>query len=720
MILVFLVTIFITIASVSAVSDDNTTTASEVSVESPAIDYNQVNDVNNDNKVNYYSKSNTKNNAKSSSSIVTSENKKSEIKSNNDKISNESESSVLTTDTQTNNEISTNQTTSNSTTKSLKTASVKTNVILNVNSMNATPYQNVTFRATGYTSDGVPLDNVKTVFKVNGITLNNTYFYNGVALLNYTIPNWSSSNVYDISVKVGESSTLLATTATSKLTILKSNISVSMDSYTAQYNSTITLKVVAKYKNGTAVSYAPVAFKINGITVGNAVLSNGVATLNYTTSTKCKSYEVLAIVGETSKINMNSTTSTLIVTSPSTITVQNNAFSKKSTATITVKVTDNNGVSASGKVAIKINGITIKSESLTNGQLSVNYDMSSLSKSINTIYVVYGGSTYVKSSNITVPLILYNNKYTYSQILQKAYDTKVFIEKYNKLPNYVTVGTDQVSPADFFYMLCKVYDSNSSFVSADLSIQTTSKTSNYNVKIYKEDYINLAKDIVDCYELNGRSPYSIKTSSYNMSFADAFYFYTRAVAYIYSNGICSNYGTVLAVNSSSGSASTTTNSNSSTTTNVVPDGYSKYLAKTDNCQVNDTYIKNTVAKAISGVSGTYNQAVAIFNYVNDNTDYSGYYNTRYGAINTLSRGYGNCVDMAHALIAMWRTANIPARYCHSVCTFRSGLVTGHVWAEVYVNGKWYSCDATSSSNTFGNIVNWSKCTSIKRYIELPF
>ena len=95
-------------------------------------------------------------------------------------------------------------------------------------------------------------------------------------------------------------------------------------------------------------------------------------------------------------------------------------------------------------------------------------------------------------------------------------------------------------------------------------------------------------------------------------------------------------------------------------------------------------------------------------------------NTRRGAIKTLQDGLGNCVDQSHLLLGMYRTANIPARYCHATCYFRSGLVVGHVWVECYVNGKWYSCDTTSNQNTFNNIVNWGSCSTINRYTEIYF
>ena len=72
------------------------------------------------------------------------------------------------------------------------------------------------------------------------------------------------------------------------------------------------------------------------------------------------------------------------------------------------------------------------------------------------------------------------------------------------------------------------------------------------------------------------------------------------------------------------------------------------------------------------------------------------------------------MDHSHLLIAMFRTAKLPARYVHGTCTFSSGSTYGHVWAQVLVNGKWVVADATSSRNSLGNIVNWNtKSFSLK-------
>ena len=102
------------------------------------------------------------------------------------------------------------------------------------------------------------------------------------------------------------------------------------------------------------------------------------------------------------------------------------------------------------------------------------------------------------------------------------------------------------------------------------------------------------------------------------------------------------------------------------------------------------------------------KAMTIYNYVRDEISYSYYANTKYGALGTLNKGYGNCVDQASLVIALFRAAGLPARYVHGKnCKFSSGLVTGHVWAQILVDGVWYAADCTSRYNSLGTTVNWN-------------
>ena len=134
-------------------------------------------------------------------------------------------------------------------------------------------------------------------------------------------------------------------------------------------------------------------------------------------------------------------------------------------------------------------------------------------------------------------------------------------------------------------------------------------------------------------------------------------------------------------------------------------------------------IRNLSKRLTSKYSTKLEKATAIFNYVRDNLGYSYYANSRKGAAKTLKTKRGNCCDHANLIVALCRASKIPARYSHAKgCRFGSGLVTGHVWAQIYVNGRWYSADGTSYRNSLGHINNWNTKSYRKLHIyrRIPF
>ena len=134
-------------------------------------------------------------------------------------------------------------------------------------------------------------------------------------------------------------------------------------------------------------------------------------------------------------------------------------------------------------------------------------------------------------------------------------------------------------------------------------------------------------------------------------------------------------------------------------------------------------IRKLAKKLTSKYATKLEKATAIFNYVRDNLAYSYYANSRKGATKTLRTKRGNCCDHSNLIVALCRAAKIPARYSHARgCRFKSGLVTGHVWAQIYVKGRWYSADGTSYRNTLGHISNWNvkHYHSYHRYRNIPF
>ena len=182
--------------------------------------------------------------------------------------------------------------------------------------------------------------------------------------------------------------------------------------------------------------------------------------------------------------------------------------------------------------------------------------------------------------------------------------------------------------------------------------------------------------------------------------------FSRVLAYYNTNGALPNY-VVITYGSSSSSTTVTTGTGSGLNQKNTESDVSAYLKSSTNCQVGNSNIKSLVNSLTSGLTTDLAKAQAIYNYVRDSISYSFYYNTKYGATGTLSSKTGNCVDQAHLLICMYRTAGLAARYVHGTCKFSSGSTYGHVWAQVLVGNQWYVVDPTSTRNSFGNIVNWN-------------
>ncbi|MEN6572785.1 transglutaminase-like domain-containing protein [Methanobacterium aggregans] len=185
---------------------------------------------------------------------------------------------------------------------------------------------------------------------------------------------------------------------------------------------------------------------------------------------------------------------------------------------------------------------------------------------------------------------------------------------------------------------------------------------------------------------------------------------TKPVVYNVTTNLTNNSCTTQSPSAETDTCSTATCSTSSSLDSGLAAGSSETI---DSPQVSYTLVTKTLS--------TYEKAEAIFNWARDKLEYSFYYNTRKGALGTLTSGSGNCCDLSHAIVAMARSIGIPARYVYGSCKFSSGTM-GHVWAQLYVNGKWYCADASNNMNSFGVIRNWNTNSWTLKgiYKELPF
>jgi hypothetical protein len=305
--------------------------------------------------------------------------------------------------------------------------------------------------------------------------------------------------------------------------------------------------------------------------------------------------------------------------------------------------------------------------------------------------------------------------FSLDQIKKAATSVKTYIDTNKALPNYVTVGTEQVKITDFLRLLLIGTIEISEGSKAPISLKTVnaSATPSENITngtIDETGYIDLAKRVKAFIDVNGAIPNHATTTLGEMKFESLVYTFSKILSFYNTNNRLPSYVSVEPW------------SKVSTSSMQVPDELLKYLAATSNCQVNDPKIKALAASITSGKTTAYDKAVAIFNWVRDNIGYSFYYNTKYGALGTLNSKTANCVDTSHLLIALSRAAGLPAMYVHGTCQFTSGSWYGHVWARIWVDGKWYAADATSSRNTFGVVNNWNTATYTLKgtYASLPF
>lgn len=530
----------------------------------------------------------------------------------------------------------------------------------------------ITFKADVTTSDNSKVKNGTVVFKLNGKTVGNATVNNGGAKLTYAIPsNWNKIN-YTITAVYSENSYYKRSTSNSTLKI-KSNLStkVAVTNISAVQGDTITLKAVITTSDGKYVQTGKVSFKINGNTIGTVNVNNGGAKLTYkiVKNWASKTYNITAVYGANEYYKAAKANGTLKIngkTNPKIAINTTSVISGKS-VTFTTTITNSAGkLINGGKVAFKVNGKTIGHANVTKGVAKLKYTVPGNWNGKYNITVVYGSYENYNSVKKTTTLNVV-----------KSVATKV------------TINTTSVYNNQTVVLTALVKDSSGNKVNAGKgSFKINGKTIGT---------VNVTKGVATL-------KYSIPSSwtgKYNITFV---------------------YGGSGKYNSSRKTTTLTITKKTTKTSSsiTVPSGYEKYVKSTTNCDVTNSKIKSLAANLTSGATSTYNAAVKIYNYVRDKISYTFYMNTRYGSVGTLNKKTGNCVDQTHLLAALMRASNIPTRYCHATCTFSSGLVVGHVWAEVYVNGKWYSCDTTSSRNSFNNIKNWYKSTTINRYTSISF
>lgn len=305
-----------------------------------------------------------------------------------------------------------------------------------------------------------------------------------------------------------------------------------------------------------------------------------------------------------------------------------------------------------------------------------------------------------------------------SQIKDAAKRVKNYVETNKVLPNYVTIAGSQYTMAKYLYLITTAITNINNGISSNIIAISAKEPSNPSTntisgKLYKSNYIELANKVANYIKQNKQAPNYGSTSLGKVNYNLLVYGFSKVLNFQSSNKYLPNY---LSLTSSVFKTSTSTGSSNSGSSNIPSNvlndkntlsSLSNYLKASTNCQVNNAKIQSLAKSLTKSCTSDWAKAKSIFNWANNNINYDGYSNTKYGAVGVLSSGKANCVDTAHLIIALSRASGLAARYVHGVCDFTSSKGVGHVWAQILIGNTWVVADGTSSRNSLGSVKNWN-------------
>jgi hypothetical protein len=415
-------------------------------------------------------------------------------------------------------------------------------------------------------------------------------------------------------------------------------------------------------------------------------------------------------------------------------TLKNSANFVVNNSSYVVSLKDGSGKALAGKtISFTFNGHSMTNRTDDHGNAHLFFT------SKNPVYFTLkcsfaGDKTYLPSSDSINFQIKSDKVFTFNQIVAASKSLRKYVEKNSKLPATVSVNGIPVNITSFAYLMAKSVNNLNSGKKINVNVVPVSpnyaNNGNTSLKanLYKADYINLTNKLISYANSNHAIPNYIDTKVGRLSPNLYIFGLSKALDFYSTDSYLPNY-IILDTEDVKGKPPATKRGNSAQykkglneVQSLSASDLSKYLASSGNDAIN-TAIKTLANKLVSGKTTAWAKASAIFNYVRDNVKYEYYADTRYKASGTLSYKRGNCCDHANLIVALCRAAKIPARYSHAQgCRFSSGLVAGHVWAQIYVDGVWYSADATSSRNQLGNIKNWNtnSYSNLNKYAAIPF
>ena len=568
------------------------------------------------------------------------------------------------------------------------------------------------FRVTLTDLNGKPLANKIITFLINGVAYNRTTDSNGVASIDIRLYPGN----YVISYYYSNKGALDYNDGSNNVVVAKQTLNIKGNDLVMLPNDGSAFEVAITDKDKNPVKDIAVLFTVSGVTYTKYTDQSGIAKLNINLNVGY--YKISYAINDTL---CKGSGSNMILVNGTILAADDINMNVGTSGNFNVKLTDakNNPINGA-TIKFYYNGITKTAITNSGGIATITID--SLEKGDYPIAYYYYPTIGGNYSNSGQAYIHVFGNISIVNIIDASKVVKSFIESEGKLPDSVLINGESYTLAQFLYLAAIATVNINNGDLSDLNSKDATNPSNYTKCANLGnlvDYISVAQAIIDYVNANGKAPESISSSVGTVTFDGLVYAFARVVAFYGNNQQLPAYVAIKSIDSDSSQFVINRVNVKATESELA--NIDKYLQATANCQVDDPTIVALAQKLTAGLSTPTQKASAILDYVIDNVAYSSYYDTSRGAKKTLTDKRGNCCDQAHLVIALFRAADLPARYVHGTCTFSSGPI-GHVWAQVLIDGTWVVADPVSSRNSLGVVNNWNINTfTLKNYyISLPF
>lgn len=276
----------------------------------------------------------------------------------------------------------------------------------------------IVFKAIVQDSSGLPVNNGKVVFKLNGNTLKkdgNPYkinIKNGIATYNFLVPAYTAKK-YSLTGVFGNDSVRLEDNATMTLQRLSTHIS-NINVKNGTNDNTIVIAANILDENGrNVVRDTKVSIKINGKTILNKEkFQNGEIYYVLDVSSFKKEFNVTIIAGENGLYKMSSLIFNLNpygTIERRDIKITNFKYiPSNNNMRFVAKVVDKNGndISEVLKASLKVNGKTLLNKvSVQNGNFDMNVDLSAYRSGTHNLTLIIGESALYKSTTLNTTFV---------------------------------------------------------------------------------------------------------------------------------------------------------------------------------------------------------------------------------------------------------------------------------------------------------------------------